>query len=94
MNLRENLHLQAIVDQITGLFNRRFVKEAFDREIHRANRRNVPIGVMIIDLDHFKRINDNFGHDAGDLVLVTLACLLKKTFARKISPAAMVEKIS
>ena len=70
------------------------MKEAFDREIHRANRRNVPIGVMIIDLDHFKRINDNFGHDAGDLVLVTLACLLKKTFARKISPAAMVEKIS
>ena len=83
LNLRENLHLQAIVDPLTGLFNRRYLKEAFDREIHRANRRNMPVGVMIIDLDHFKRINDSFGHDAGDLVLVTLAGLLKKNIRQE-----------
>lgn len=86
LNLRENLHLQAIVDPLTGLFNRRFMKEAFDREIHRANRRKVQIGVMIIDIDHFKRINDNFGHDAGDLVLVTLAGLLKKNIRQEDIP--------
>lgn len=77
LNLRESLHNQAIIDPLTGLFNRRYMEETCERELSRAKRRKTTIGVIMVDLDHFKRINDNFGHDAGDLLLVRLASLLK-----------------
>jgi diguanylate cyclase (GGDEF)-like protein/PAS domain S-box-containing protein len=86
LNLRESLHKQAIVDPLTGLFNRRYMEESFEREIFRAKRREAPIGVIMVDLDHFKRINDNFGHEAGDLMLVSLAGLLKKNIRREDIP--------
>lgn len=78
LNLRESLHMQAISDPLTGLYNRLHMKESFEREVYRAKRREAPIGVVMVDLDHFKRINDNFGHEAGDMLLVSLAALLKK----------------
>jgi diguanylate cyclase (GGDEF)-like protein len=56
-------------DALTGLYNRRYLEESLDREVSRARRRGLPIGVMMIDIDHFKRVNDASGHAAGDAVL-------------------------
>ena len=67
--LRASLRERSTRDELTGLFNRRFLEEALDREIRRAVRENRPLGVMMIDLDYFKRFNDAYGHAAGDFVL-------------------------
>ncbi len=77
LKLRETLHQQAIRDPLTGLFNRRYLQETLTRELHRATRQNAPLGVMFLDIDHFKHFNDTFGHEAGDLVLQTLGNFLK-----------------
>lgn len=69
-NLR--LHDKAMRDALTGLYNRGYLEESLDREASRARRRNQPLGVMMIDIDHFKHCNDTFGHAAGDAVLRTL----------------------
>ena len=66
---REELRLQAIRDPLTGLFNRRYMEESLQRELHRAARTNLALGAVMIDLDHFKRFNDTWGHEAGDAVL-------------------------
>jgi diguanylate cyclase (GGDEF)-like protein/PAS domain S-box-containing protein len=78
LKLRETLHAQAVRDPLTGLFNRRYLDETLWRELHRASRRNSPVGVAMLDLDHFKRINDTFGHDAGDALLRELGQLLRE----------------
>ena len=77
MNLREKLHNLSIHDPLTGLYNRRFMEETLEREIRRAARNQHPLGVIMLDLDHFKQFNDNFGHQAGDLLLRELGALLK-----------------
>lgn len=69
LDLREALQVQAIRDPLTGLYNRRYMEEFLDREFHRAQRRERSLSLMIIDIDHFKRYNDTFGHPAGDEVL-------------------------
>jgi two-component system, cell cycle response regulator len=74
---REELRLLAIRDPLTGLFNRRYMEESFEREVHRAARNNLPLGAVMIDLDHFKRFNDTWGHPAGDAVLREVGGLLK-----------------
>lgn len=66
---REDMRYKAMHDILTGAFNRGAVLEAFERELHRARREHSSLGVLIGDLDHFKRINDTFGHLAGDSVL-------------------------
>jgi diguanylate cyclase (GGDEF)-like protein len=66
LDLRQALHLQATRDPLTSLYNRRYMQEALDREFHRARRRGRPLSVMLLDIDHFKRYNDSFGHAAGD----------------------------
>ena len=63
------LHDKAVRDALTGLYNRRYLEESLDREVSRARRSGLPIGVMMIDIDHFKRFNDAHGHAAGDAVL-------------------------
>jgi diguanylate cyclase (GGDEF)-like protein len=80
LRLRETLRDQSIRDPLTGLFNRRFMEESLEREMRRAIRKNHPVSVLFIDLDHFKRFNDTFGHDAGDLVLRSVADLFRKLF--------------
>ena len=70
---------QAIRDPMTGLHNRRFLREFLARELIRAKRSGIGLAVIMMDLDHFKRINDTFGHDAGDLVLTEVAAMLKKS---------------
>ena len=73
----QDLQEQAISDPLTGLYNRRFLREFLPREVMRAARNEASLAVIMIDLDHFKRINDNFGHGAGDRVLTEVAVLLK-----------------
>jgi diguanylate cyclase (GGDEF)-like protein/PAS domain S-box-containing protein len=75
IKLRELLSSQSIKDPLTGLFNRRYMEEIFQREIYRAARKQEPIGVVMIDIDHFKRFNDVHGHPAGDMALVEVANL-------------------
>ncbi len=63
---------------MTGLYNRRYLEETLDREIRRAGRAVQSLGILILDLDHFKRFNDTYGHDAGDTVLRETASFLLK----------------
>lgn len=72
----QELHQQAIRDGLTGLFNRRYLDETLPREVHRALREHAQLAVVMIDLDHFKRFNDEWGHEAGDAVLLGVAELL------------------
>ncbi len=77
LKLRETLRSQSIRDPLTGLFNRRYLEETLAREERRAIRANMPIGLIVFDVDHFKRLNDTHGHDAGDAVLRALGSLLQ-----------------
>jgi diguanylate cyclase (GGDEF)-like protein/PAS domain S-box-containing protein len=71
--LQEELREQAIRDSLTGVYNRRFLEEALNREIPRAIEQNYPLCIIMMDLDHFKDVNDLYGHKAGDLILQALA---------------------
>ena len=75
--LQEKLREEAIRDPLTGLFNRRYLDDTLIREIARAQRENYDISFMLLDIDHFKQINDLYGHSAGDIVLITLSRELK-----------------
>jgi diguanylate cyclase (GGDEF)-like protein len=72
-----DLQEQAITDPLTSLLNRRYLREFLPREVIRAARKGASLAVIMIDLDYFKRVNDAFGHEAGDLVLMEVAALLK-----------------
>jgi len=69
---------QAMLDQLTGLYNRRFFDQAIAREIKRAERYHTQFSVLFLDLDNFKKINDQFGHPAGDEILRLVANVLQK----------------
>lgn len=71
--LQEQLRDQAIRDPLTNLFNRRYLEETLERELARASRELYPLCIVIMDIDHFKNVNDTYGHEAGDIVLKTLA---------------------
>lgn len=62
-------HHLSMRDPLTGLYNRRYLEETMTREMPRARRLGESVGVLVVDIDHFKRLNDTFGHDAGDFVL-------------------------
>ena len=66
-------------DALTGLYNRWFVLEKIDSEINRALRHGSPVSLLMLDVDHFKRINDTWGHPAGDLVLQAIGKLLRES---------------
>jgi two-component system cell cycle response regulator len=72
----------AATDSLTGLMNRRAFAEAMDRERSRAVRHTLPLSLLMLDVDHFKKVNDTHGHDGGDAVLRGIAAVLKK-IARK-----------
>jgi diguanylate cyclase (GGDEF)-like protein len=80
LRLRDTLKSQSIRDPLTGLFNRRFLEESLERECRRAIRASRPLSVMMLDIDHFKRFNDTFGHDAGDAVLREVGAVLRSFF--------------
>jgi diguanylate cyclase (GGDEF)-like protein/PAS domain S-box-containing protein len=71
--LQSQLREQAIRDALTNLFNRRYLEETLERELARAAREVYPLCIVMMDIDHFKNVNDTYGHEAGDLVLKTLA---------------------
>jgi len=78
LKLRISLRDQAIRDPLTGLFNRRYLEETLEREFNRALRMKRSVGVIMLDLDHFKVFNDSFGHEAGDILLRKLGSFLKQ----------------
>ncbi len=75
--LQDGLREQALRDPLTGLYNRRYLEETVGRELARAEREGVPLSLLMIDLDHFKALNDEHGHAAGDQVLSWLGDLLR-----------------
>ncbi len=66
----------AVRDSLTGLYNRRYLAEIMRTEISRAARAHTPVGIMMVDVDHFKEINDRFGHVFGDYVISSVADIL------------------
>lgn len=75
--MRDELQVQATHDALTGLWNRRASMAALDRELMRASREKKTVGLMLADLDHFKNINDTYGHLAGDKVLQAVGTRIK-----------------
>jgi diguanylate cyclase (GGDEF)-like protein/PAS domain S-box-containing protein len=78
LRLREALRQQSIRDALTELFNRRYMEESLERELLRAARTETSVGIIMLDVDHFKRMNDRYGHDTGDAVLRQLGSFLKE----------------
>jgi len=78
LRLRETLRRQSIHDPLTGLHNRRYLQEVMQRELARTERKKTMLAVIILDVDHFKRFNDTYGHEAGDAVLRSLAQLIER----------------
>lgn len=66
----------AVRDSLTGLYNRRYLDETLEREVSRARREGIPLSLVMLDIDYFKRVNDTYGHQVGDEVLRTLAATL------------------
>jgi diguanylate cyclase (GGDEF)-like protein/PAS domain S-box-containing protein len=77
LTLRETLRQQSIRDPLTGLFNRRYMEETLARELARVTRTQHSLGIIMLDIDHFKHFNDTYGHTAGDTVLRELGGLLQ-----------------
>ncbi len=77
LELQDALRVQTMRDPLTGLWNRRGIFDLLRRELSRSERSGSPVGMIMADLDHFKRINDTFGHDAGDAVLREAAMRMK-----------------
>ncbi|HEX3523848.1 MAG TPA: diguanylate cyclase [Stellaceae bacterium] len=86
VKLRDQLRDQSIRDVLTGLFNRRYMLETCRREFSRAARTDQSISILSIDIDHFKKYNDNHGHDAGDLVLRAVGNSLENLFRNEDIP--------
>lgn len=81
--LQKELVAQAVTDPLTGAFNRRQMELSLSESIERNRRSGAPVSILIIDIDHFKRVNDDFGHDIGDRVLKALVTLIR-TRSRKL----------
>lgn len=80
--VEDQLREMATTDSLTGLANRRHFMQSAEHELHRANRYQRPMSMLMVDADHFKKVNDTYGHDVGDIVLTALARNLRQS-ARK-----------
>jgi diguanylate cyclase (GGDEF)-like protein len=78
--LREELQIFSYQDALTGLKNRRYFDQLFEHESAVAQRNDLPLSLLIVDIDHFKQFNDTHGHEAGDRALQTLADILQGQF--------------
>jgi diguanylate cyclase (GGDEF)-like protein len=87
VGLHETVERQAVTDELTGLFNRRRFQEAMATEVERARRFNQPLGLVLLDIDDFKRVNDTYGHQQGDLVLREVARVLRDSSREIDEPA-------
>lgn len=79
LRMHSTLKNQSIRDPLTGLFNRCYMEEILEREMHRCLRKQQPLSIIMIDVDHFKRFNDTFGHEAGNIVLRELSHFLQSS---------------
>jgi len=79
LRLQESLRTQSLRDPLTGLFNRRHLETSLEREVMRAQRRALTFAVLMLDIDDFKRFNDEHGHDAGDALLSEFGRLLQRS---------------
>ncbi len=77
--LAQNLHEMAIRDTLTGLYNRRFLEDNLSTMITGIKRRNSQLGIFMCDIDYFKQVNDEYGHEAGDAILIGLASILQNS---------------
>lgn len=77
LKLQEKLRYQSLRDPLTGLYNRRYLQDALSKELDRASRRQQFVSLIMLDVDHFKRFNDIYGHSAGDFVLATVGTYLQ-----------------
>jgi diguanylate cyclase (GGDEF)-like protein len=75
--MQDQLNRLAITDALTGVYNRRHLDERLDEMFDHSARLHEPLSLVMFDIDHFKRVNDHFGHQAGDVVLTQIAQLLK-----------------
>ena len=71
------LEIQTLLDPLTGLYNRRYLDDRLRQEVERAQRYGLPLSVLLLDVDHFKRVNDTWGHLVGDAALIALGQLLR-----------------
>jgi diguanylate cyclase (GGDEF)-like protein len=78
LRLRESLHDLSVRDPLTGLYNRRFMEDSLRREGRRADRHELSLGIVMLDVDHFKRLNDHHGHETGDQVLREIGAFLRQ----------------
>lgn len=78
IRLKGTLKEQSIRDPLTGLYNRRYLEETLEREFRRAARANQKVSVIMLDIDYFKKFNDTYGHEAGDLILQKVARVIQK----------------
>ncbi len=85
--LHEEIKQLAFTDGLTGLYNHRRFQERLDEELKRAERYGEPLSLILLDIDHFKRVNDTYGHPAGDAVLKKLAEIIKRTVREIDFPA-------
>lgn len=83
LELHQNLKIQSIRDSLTDLFTRRHMEELLEREVSRALRKQIKIGVIMIDIDNFKRFNDTYGNAAGDILLRELGNFLKMSISKE-----------
>jgi len=86
--LLERVHSMAITDPLTGLYNRRYFQELLKKEFSRVHRYSIPLSILMLDIDHFKKINDKFGHQAGDSVLKEFASIITSSIRRDIDIVA------
>ena len=87
VDLHETVQRQAVTDELTGLFNHRRFQEVMDAEVERARRYDAEMGLIMLDIDNFKRVNDTYGHMQGDEVLRAVARVLRQS-AREIDEPA------
>jgi diguanylate cyclase (GGDEF)-like protein/PAS domain S-box-containing protein len=78
---------QSVRDHLTGLFNRRYLEETLKREMLRAKRKKLSLGIIMLDIDNFKQFNDSYGHPAGDAILQEIAKLLFENIRKEDIPA-------
>ena len=86
VSLVERLERMSLVDPLTGLANRRSFDDAIEAELARSRRTGAPLGLVILDVDHFKRFNDTHGHQAGDRVLIAVGAALRRAARREDRP--------
>ena len=70
------LEQESITDPLTGVYNRRYLDRRLEEEINRAKRYDLPLSILLIDIDHFKQVNDTYGHQVGDSLLIDLSKMI------------------